>query len=342
MNDAIYLPRDHRKLGGQNNHGLKHVKVAIVGCGAIGSLFAAYLAQHKVKVGIIARKWHSDAIVSNGLEVKRLFAGRSFNVKKIRVLTGYEELWDYDLIIISVKTFDLFETLKQLKKTKIIEHERHCIGILQNGLGNENLVRAIFPLVPIIRFITSNGAFLQGPSKVIHTGLGDTYIGTWDKVYEGRLKPLMESFKEKFEEAHNPVHVTDDIKAKTWEKAIINCGINPVGAIFKVPNGTILKIPELKQISEKIIEEAMNVAEKGNFLKDFDGLNATFEVMKNTEKNKNSMLQDLEKGRITEIDFINGTIAKTAKNLGIPAPLNGTIVNIIHGIESVHRLQNQS
>ncbi|MFX0103725.1 MAG: ketopantoate reductase family protein, partial [Candidatus Hodarchaeota archaeon] len=290
------------------------MKIAIVGAGAIGSLFAGYLARLKVKVGIIARKWHGDAIVSNGLEVNRIFAGRSFNVKKIRVLTGFEELWDYDLILISVKTFDLFDVLKKLKDAKIIEHDRHCIGLLQNGLGNENVVRAIFPQIPIIRFITSNGAFLQGPSKVIHTGLGNTYVGSWDKANEERLKPLMELFKAKFEEASNPVHITSEIKAKTWEKAIINCGINPVGAIFKVPNGIILKIPELKQISEKIIQEALQVAEKGNFLKNFDGLNATFEVMKNTAKNKNSMLQDLEHNRIT-LDWIDRCLVRKQRIL---------------------------
>ena len=122
----------------------------------------------------------------------------------------------------------------------------------------------------------------------------------------------------------------------------MNAGINPVGALFQVENGRILETPELLTISEHLTSEAVAVARAGKFIKKFDGLVAVKSVLERTGGNRNSMLQDRERGRPSEIEFINGAIVRHGRELGVATPWNEMIVEIIRGFESLPRDINKT
>jgi 2-dehydropantoate 2-reductase len=309
--------------------------ICIFGAGSLGSLFAAYLARGGMNVSIIARAPYSDAIKSRGLDVHRVFDDDAFHVDAIRVIENLAEIRDADFVILAVKAFDVEDVLKQLIAANIIDASRQSIGLLQNGLGVEAIARALLSDVPILRITTTSGAMIEEPGIVRHTGLGTVFFGFWDEVMVPGASDLLESLVEAFSNASLPAEICHDMHEKVWQKVIVNAGINPVGAIFKVPNGRILETPSLLAISDQLTDEAVAVAIEGGFITDFDGRAAVHGVMEDTMANRNSMLQDLEKGRMTEIDFINGAIARQGRELGVATPWNDAVIEILHGFHEL-------
>ncbi|MHA1846132.1 MAG: ketopantoate reductase family protein [Promethearchaeota archaeon] len=311
--------------------------VVVFGAGSIGSLFAAFLANGGASVSVVARPDHLGAIKKDGLVVEDINGDEKIAVNNINVIEDPKDIYKHDVIFLSVKAFDLESVLLQFKHDGVINTSRHVFVILQNGLGNENIIQKIFPNIPLIRIVTSNGAFLKKPGVVVHTGTGDTYMGVWDDAGREGVHDITNQIAKHLSNSVNDVKITRDISRKTWEKAIINVGINAIGAIFKVKNGDILKNPHLKEISDNLVLEALRVAKLASNIEDHDGIQAVATVLKKTAENKNSMLQDLEHGRKTEIDFINGSISKKGSELGISTPWNDVITKIIHGLESISK-----
>ncbi|MHA1681020.1 MAG: ketopantoate reductase family protein [Promethearchaeota archaeon] len=315
------------------------VKVAIFGAGAIGSLFAAYFRNAGIAVGVVARGAHGDVLVRRGLTLKRAYDGREMVFEDIDVIREPSRLGDYPVVVLSVKTYDLEGVMGDFKEHGILDEDAHVLCILQNGLGNEAVVRRFYSRIPIIRFITSNGAMMPEPGTVIHTGEGRTFIGIHDengsKISAGILDRFHDALK------YNGLHVeiSNEIARHVWGKAIINCGINAVGAMYRVKNGEILRNPILLEISRKIVGEAIKVARARGELEDpgYDGWMEVRRVMERTRENRNSMLQDIEKGRKTEINFINGIISKLGSEIGIETPWNDAITLIIQGFETLNQ-----
>ena len=130
------------------------------------------------------------------------------------------------------------------------------------------------------------------------------------------------------------LYSTENPSLAVWEKAIINAGINPIASVLNITNGEIIKIPFASSIQDSIVQEACTVAAKSGIEMDYNSMLATVkEVCQKTAKNKCSMLQDVLQKRKTEIDSINGFILKRAKKLGLAAPVNETMFNLIKSIE---------
>ena len=128
--------------------------------------------------------------------------------------------------------------------------------------------------------------------------------------------------------------IVDDIIRECWEKAFINIGINAFGALTRLKNGQLLEINGLKELMAEAISESLLVAkQKGIQLSDKDYISLTYEIAQKTAENKNSMLQDILKGKNTEIDFLNGIIVEQAKELGISVPINELLTQLIKGLE---------
>lgn len=316
------------------------MNICIFGAGSLGSLFAAYLARGGLNVSISAREPHALAIKSNGLEIRRVFDGDTFHIDAIHIIESMEELHDFDLIILAVKAFNVEDVLKQFLAAKVIDPSRQIIGLLQNGLGVEEMAREFFPRIAILRITTTNGALIESPGIVNHTGLGDVYMGFWDDVVLPGSADFLDMVANAFDDAGIYAEICSNMREKVWQKVIVNAGINPVGAIFKVPNGRILDTPSLLSISGQLTDEAVSVAREGGFIADFDGRAAVRTVIEMTRVNRNSMLQDLEKGHMTEIDFINGAIARHGHELGVSTPINDAVVVILHGYHELEALHD--
>jgi 2-dehydropantoate 2-reductase len=137
-----------------------------------------------------------------------------------------------------------------------------------------------------------------------------------------------------FSEAGLPTGVTNNIEGTVWTKILINAGINPFGALTGMKNGELMMFPELKELMVETVIEGTKVARKINVKLEGDPVSLMLKTAEMTAQNRNSMLQDVEKGKRTEIDFINGAISNLGKRMGVKTPLNNMLTSLVKGLEA--------
>ncbi len=326
------------------------VKIVFIGAGSIGSLFGGYLASLKsevysTEVVFFCSKSHADTIEKNGLLLRK--GQKSLEISDIKAFPNLEDAekvmqkdsdLTFDFVFLTTKTYDSETALNEYQK--IIQRSNWLV-ILQNGIGNEELVSKYCSESKIIRIVTTNGAFLDKPGQVIHTGIGLTKLGFPFRkslsYEEGSLKSA-ESELSLLSDLLNSVGlesvVVEEIIKECWEKIFVNVGINAFGALTRLNNGELIKHDGLKRLMGVAINEALQVAELKNInLSKKDYIALTYDVAEKTSENKNSMLQDILMGKNTEIDFINGRIVKFADELGVRTPINELLTQLIMGLE---------
>ena len=327
------------------------IRIGFIGAGSIGSLFGGYLADiksdvYELEVIFFCMKEHANAIRREGLKIYK-----NQDVKEINNIESYEDenvvedrikkdmTFRFDYIFLTTKTYDIEKALSQYIKLLDVSN---WLVILQNGIGNEDIVSKYLSKSKLIRAITSNGAFMKSPGSLIHTGEGFTKIGfpflpeiTKDHRDLGKANVDLKILEELLELAGFETHIVEDINKDSWEKVFVNVGINAFGTLTNLKNGQLLEFEGLKQLMAEAINEAIKVAKlKKIELSDKDFITEAYNVAKNTSENKNSMLQDIINGMATEIDFINGRVLKYAKDLGVKVPINELLTYLIKGLES--------
>ncbi|OFV67219.1 MAG: 2-dehydropantoate 2-reductase [Candidatus Syntrophoarchaeum caldarius] len=293
------------------------MKIVVIGAGALGSLFGGLLASSGEEVVLVGRKKHVDAINARGLRI----SGLTDAIINIKASTQPEEA---DLILFTVKSYDTETTA-----SKLIIKEDTTILSLQNGLGNEEKIAEVVGSEHVIGGITSHGALFIEPGHVKHTGIGDTVIGELDGSITQRVKDISRILNN----AGIKTEVTDSIKHKIWEKLVVNVGINALTAIVGVNNGKLLEIPELNLLMQDAGLEAIRVARGAKIELEDDLIGYIEDVARKTAANRSSMLQDVSKGKRTEIDAINGMIVEMGTKLGIDTPVNRIFTLLIKSIE---------
>ncbi len=282
--------------------------IEIFGAGALGSLIGALLVKAGFDVVFVARGKQLEALK------RKLKVSGIINEELNVYATNYPE--DADYVFLTVKAYDTREAAKSLSNVNF-----KAICSLQNGVGNEEILMEYFDNV--VGGVTTYGANLRDFGHVVFAGKGETFLGDFKGNYAAK-------FKEILEKAGIRAEVVDDIRKRIWVKAAINAVINPLTAICRVRNGKILE-RDLWDIAEKIARECEEIL---NFLGyKAEILDFVREVAIKTSENKSSMLQDIEKGKRTEIDFINGAFVREAKNFGIKAIYNETMLKLVRGIE---------
>ncbi|TFG17380.1 MAG: 2-dehydropantoate 2-reductase [Promethearchaeota archaeon] len=327
----------------------KTIRMGILGAGSVGSLFGGRLAaieskNFSIEMTFICRKNNAEAIEKNGLVIQ--FQEKRIQVPNIRavhnpdVLDG--ELFDY--IFLTTKAYDSACTLKEYRA--IVSNCRFLI-ILQNGIGNEEIVSEFCNQAKIIRCVTTEGAFLLSPGHLLHTGLGYTKIGfPFINIEEEKHAPQRDGIEQLYRLlclAGFDTTLSQNIINESWEKIFVNIGINPFGALTRLRNGDLLKNEDLKALMADAVIEALKVAEaRGLVLPDRDYVSNMFDVAKNTADNQNSMLQDILKKKKTEIEFINGRIVAYAKELGLNVPINALLTVLIERLEASYMKDSSS
>jgi len=291
-------------------------EIMVMGAGAIGCLFGGLIAKSGYKVILIGKEWQVKMIMDNGLHIHN---SDDFYVYP----EAYTIPIESDLILMTVKAYD---TEKSTKSLSIGEDS--VVLSLQNGIRNEEIIARIIGNNHVIGGVTSQGALLMGAGEVKHTGYGKTIIGEMDGIVTNRIKEI----KTVFDNSRIDTVITSDIKKELWNKLIINVGINAIGAVTGLENGYIYKIKNLSEISKKAVKEAINAAKKVNICVDVDEDDVLM-IAKQTEKNRSSMLQDLDKGKKTEIDEINGEILQICREYMLYCDVNETLYNLIKAKE---------
>lgn len=302
------------------------MKIVIVGTGAMGCLFGAFLSKSKEELWLLSKNGDTAAkIDASGISLN----GISGNWQaKVKTTANIRDIEKCDLIIICVKSFHTKQAVEQLKpllgpNTKILT--------LQNGLGNIEIISEIAGEDRVIAGVTNEAATLIDTGKIRHAGRGETIIGS----INGKTPVEMRAIRELFNKVGLETKMSRDIKGLIWSKLIINAGINALSAVTRLPNGKLIEYEGTKRILRDTVTEATRIAKKKRIKLIFDDPLAKVEaVCEDTGDNLSSMLQDVLKKKRTEIDFINGVIVRFGQELGISVPTNKLLLDLIKTIES--------
>ena len=302
------------------------MKIVVVGSGAIGSLYGAFLSRFEdTEVILVGRNPHVSAIQSNGLKIKGILGDHTFKLKAMKYASDVEEA---DLVIVTTKTYD---TVIAAKSAKHLTDAGASILLIQNGLGTEELVATALNTTKVLRATTCMGALRTSPGVVTATGCGLTEIGS---RYPENYK-LVERLSKMMTEVGFNVRTSENIEGVVWTKTLVNCGINPVGALTGLSNGDVYRNKALRALIVRLVKEAVQVVEAlGIELTTEDPVRYALGTAKATGNNINSMLQDLQAGKRTEIDAITGEVIRLAKQLGIETPSSEAVYALVKALES--------
>jgi 2-dehydropantoate 2-reductase len=307
------------------------LNICILGAGALGCAIGAALAEAGSQVTLINRSpAQVDAINRHGLRVRDGDAERVVPVKSALGCAGLEPV---DLLIVLVKSFD---TAAAIESAMPIVGDRTTVMSLQNGLGHEDILADAVGRSRVMAGKTYVGGVLLAPGHVASGTRGkQTLIGELD----GRISARAEAIAAEFNRAGLATEISRNIMGTMWDKLLVNVATGALSGITRLPYGDatsgLYAVPALEAVALAAVAEAMAVARAGGVRLSFtspeqawqraaEGLPTTF---------KASMLQSLEKGSITEIDFINGAVVRWGERLSVPTPVNATLVGCIKGIE---------
>ncbi len=304
------------------------MNISVIGAGSIGSLFAGRVAFSGFDVDVVGRKDHVKTIQEKGLTI---LEDDSNIVSFFPADTEFHpSKHNSDALFVTTKAYDNQTVAKSLSNN--IGRETP-IFIIQNGMGNEEVFKETLPENPIYRAVTTEAAELLQPAVVKHVAFGKTSFG----IVSGEGNGFSRQVEKILSSSGFDIKETQNIQRKMWYKLLANAAICPLGTILHAKNGEILNRPSFVRIFDAILEEGMVLAKHLLPNEDFSSSpDFIKEVINKTKDNKCSMLQDIERGRRTEIDYINGYIANASRVHGMNAPVNLAITDIIRHLERNH------
>jgi 2-dehydropantoate 2-reductase len=307
--------------------GETRVRIAILGAGAMGSLFGGYLSRHNEVWLIDNDRGRVDAVRSRGVTIQEPDGDHIYHPNAVSDASG---LGPMDLVVVFVKALHSQDALR---------NHRHLIGqttylmTLQNGAGHEDGLSRFIPRNRLILGTTQHSSSLTMPGRIHHGGGGKTRIGLLEED-AASLQPIADAFCE----SGFDTEVSDDIKKEIWKKLFLNASAGALTAILQVRLGYIAENANAWFLATRLIEEAVAVANA-------DGRNFISEqviadvkaVLVHAREGFTSIYADIRNGVRTEVDVIGGFVVRTADRLGIAAPHHEAIVRLIHALEEKPR-----
>ena len=302
------------------------MKTAIVGAGAMGSLFGALLSEAGNDVWLYdVWQEHVDAINGSGLQIEREGVRRSV---RIEATTSPEDIGQNELVILFVKST---QTQKASAVARQLAGKTGLVLTLQNGMGNADVIAESIDPTKILAGTTSHGATLLEAGGIRHAGVGPTTLGAWSTSSAGLQNA--QRVAEFFTTAGIETQAVDDVHSVVWNKLLINIGINAITALTGIKNGQLLDLESTRDISRTAVEEAIAVARAVNVRINEDAVKHVLEVAQATAANRSSMGQDVDNRRQTEISTINGYIVQEAGRHGLDAPVNRTLTALVETLQ---------
>ena len=311
---------------------------AVVGAGAVGSFFGCMLARAGHPVTLIGRAPHVQAIASHGLQLHR--AG---GVEAVRVgaTTELDAVRDADLVLFCVKSTDTESVARQI--APLLKRDALVLS-LQNGVDNAAAIARQIrqDVVPAVVYVATA---MPEPGVVKHFGRGDLVIGplaaaaaqdgAHDGAHDGELWQRLQALARLFDAAGVPVRVSPDVMAELWRKLMINCAYNAISALSQLPYGRMAALPEIVEVQQAVVREVVAVAQaEGQHLALDAALAAMHDIARAMPAQLSSTAQDIARGKPTEIDHLNGYVARRGAALGIPAPVNQTLHALVKLLET--------
>jgi 2-dehydropantoate 2-reductase len=300
------------------------MRICIIGCGAVGSLFAAHLAKAgDVEVWAYdVWKEHIEAIRKSGL---KLSGAADFSVR-LNATSGPKELPRCDYGIVATKAIHTKTAIAQVAH---IFGENSAVCSVQNGVGNEEII------AEHVKFVIRGTTFPAGhPIAPGHIGFdinGDTWIGPFEPTHTPMQK--VEELAALLTRSGMKAIALPDARGAQWTKLIFNAATNPVGALTLLHHGAAARFGPTGQLFNDLIVEGEAVAKKIGIELHGDPRNLVQKGAEAPGKHRASMLQDVMAKRQTEVDFMNGAIVEWGKKVGVPTPLNQALWALIKGLE---------
>ncbi len=301
------------------------MKIAIIGTGALGSVLGGLLYAAGRDVFLVERDAiHVDLIRKQGLCMEGVSGERVLHPP---ISANPRDAGKADLVLVLVKAYDTEGAIPAVEQ---LLSPDGAVLTLQNGIGNYEVLNGALP-GRVMLGTTTIGALALAPGKVRHTGFGVTHLGEPDGTLSDRARQAAEALRSM---AAGEVHVTDNAMGCVWSKLLINAAINAPATLLRVRNGDLPMTQAGKELIHDIITESLRIVQtKGVRLIGDDPEARVLTVCEASAGNICSMFQDILAGRRTEIDFINGALAREGDAAGIPAPVNLTLARLIRALE---------
>jgi 2-dehydropantoate 2-reductase len=299
------------------------VRIAVIGCGAIGSLYAAHLGRVPGVQVWAVDPWaeHTEAMNAHGLRV----TGLADFVATVHARTDGSSLPTCDFGLVATKAPD---TLAAVEGARAALANAAVVSV-QNGLGNEEVIAGLVPRV-IRGSIVTAGA-IAAPGVVRYDAPGDSWFGP----FEPRPAPMgeVERLARLLTDGGLRTHAVEDARGPQWTKVIFNAATSPLAALTGLSVGRVCTDAGLSQLVDRLIAEAEAVCELAGIALTRSPREAVAEAIAEAYDHKPSMLQDVLARRPTEIDVLNGGVSAEGRRVGVPTPGHDAMVALVHGLE---------
>ena len=294
-------------------------KIVVVGAGAVGGYFGGMLARAGAPVVFIGRPAFAEAVRKGGLLLD------TTQFKESIAATASSELSaarGAEIVLFCVKTTDTAATARELAK---IVSPNALVVSMQNGVDNAEQIRAASG-IDALAAVVYVAASVPAPGSVKHVGRGDLVLGPENEKTRRTA--------ELFTRAKVPCRISDNIAGELWTKLVWNCALNALSALGKVTYGEIIASADAKQLLEGTVYEVLAVAKAAGIkppgLEDPKvALAGAYKIAEQMSATRSSTAQDMMRGKRTEIDSLNGFVARKGRELGVPTPLNHALYTLV-------------
>ncbi len=302
----------------------------VVGAGAVGSFFGAMLARAGHSVTLIGRAPHVQAIVRDGLQ---LHMGGQVLAVPMAATSELAAVREAELVLFCVKSTDTESVAREIAPL-LADHA--LVLSLQNGVDNAaTIARQVRQtVVPAVVYVATA---MPQAGVVQHFGRGDLVIGPLDArgPNDAALQARLQAVAELFATAQVPVRISPDVMGELWSKLMVNCAYNAISALAQQPYGRMAALPAIREVQHAVVREVVAVAQAdGQSLTLPAALEAMERIAVAMPAQFSSTAQDLARGKPTEIDHLNGYVARRGAELGIATPVNQTLHALVKLVEA--------
>lgn len=291
------------------------LSIAVMGAGAVGCYFGAMLARAGHRVTLIGRQAHVQAVQQHGLRLQT--ATEDIHVP-MEASTEVSAVQGADVVLFCVKSTDTETAARQIRPYL---SEGALLLTLQNGVDNDERASVVLgdghPVAPAVVYVATA---MAGPGHVRHYGRGELVIAP---------SASSEQVAQQFAAAGIPTQVSDNVRGALWAKLVINCAYNALSALTQMPYGWLVEQGGVNPLIDDIIDECLAVA-RADAIALPDNLRAAVHGLPQTMPGQlSSTAQDLARGKLTEIDHLNGYVVQRARAHGMAAPVNNTLLVLV-------------
>ena len=306
------------------------IRVAVLGAGAVGCYYGGMLARAGHAVTLIGRPLHVDAFAKSGLR----FEGLAFDEHvAVQAGTAPEEVRGARLVLFCVKSTDTESAAEQIAPW--LDPQAIVLN-LQNGVDNTERIasRLSRTVIPAVVYVATE---MAGPGHLKHHGRGDLAIGALENPVPPALAATLAQVQGWFVEAGVPVVVSDNVLGALWDKLAVNCAYNAISALGQAPYGRMVVSVNIAEVMQDVTAEVLAVAKACGVRMAPDTAQRIPQIARAMATQRSSTAQDLQRGRPTEIDHLNGFVVRKGEMHGIPAPVNRTLHALVKLVEATQR-----